>query len=108
MAKPNNNGVILKTTSEQLDGLLQTVAASSLPNDDLLMDTEPLTESVTAIQTQLQSLDFDNLTEQDISQLKSIQNGITALSERMRQHRDTTKNAILNEQTKSKLKKAYG
>ena len=107
MANSSANQQVIDEINEKLEEVIQTASCDSPSTNDEFMDTAALDSAVSINHTQVQSLDFQNVSANEIEQIQVIQASLSDLTQKLSQHKESTKDAIRVAQNKSKLNKAY-
>lgn len=98
----------LDEVQAKLDELVKVLTELNPEENQGLLDTESIVESVAVINHSLMQLNFPSLSESELENVRAIKSKLTQLSSAYSEHKQKVELAIRSQQNTSKLRKAYG
>ena len=98
----------LDEIQSKIDELVKVLTELTPEQNDGLLDTESIVESVAVINHSLMQLNFPNLSESELVTVRSIKSKLSELSTAYSEHKQKVELTIRSQQNASKLRKAYG
>jgi hypothetical protein len=98
----------LPDVNKTLDDLVKVLTDNDENQEQVLLDTEHITETVAIVNHSLMQLNFPALSSAEIDVVRTIRSKLNQLSSAYIEHKKQVELAIRSQQNTSKLRKAYG